>query len=221
MKKIILVLISFVFSISAYAQLDNAWQTTKKTVTEFTSKDEKACPVYANTPISKVTRAPWELEIGINALFFPSNGSVQVRTDSFGIEVIHNLSNAFGAFVRYDALKFEKDEYKNTEYDKNWSGYSIVGGFHFYPMPIVRIYGAGGMISLKDDNGNEPDYGTVIERGAKIDLPLSSWGYKAVLAYRIVDAKIDKDSKDVSDAIADGSYSSIGLYVSIPFGYNN
>lgn len=219
MKKTILIIIACLFSFSAYAQLSEAYETTKEKVKSFVSEKKEACPVYADTPMSKVERAPWEIEIGLNFLYDPSNGDSQFRTDSWSGEIVHNFSSAFGAFVKYDTIAFEKRNYDGSKYSKEWSGYSVAGGFHLYLTPIVRIYGAAGKIQLKDSNGNEPDYGTTFEKGIKIDIPLKDWGYKLVIAYRIVDASIASDNPDIQEALADGSYNSLTLTLSLPFGY--
>ena len=217
--KIILILVSIFFSFSINAQqLSDAYNAGKEKITSFI-EDKKICPVYSDTPISKVERAPWEIEIGVNMISNPSNGDAQFRFDSWSGEVVHNFSSVLGAFVRYDALKYEKREYENTKYGTDWSGYSAVAGFHLYLMPTFRLYGGVGKIQLKDENGNEPDYENVVDFGLKYDIPLDSWGYKVVVVYKIVNANLADEKIEAADAIADGSQNIIGLMLSLPFGY--
>lgn len=221
MKKLFIFIIASLFATQGYAQLDSAYQNTKEKISSIVKGEEQTCPVYEDTPISKVKRVDWEFEIGMNFMVDPSNGDSQMRSDTWSIEAIHNLSSVFGIFARYDVTKFEKRKYKDSEYSNKWEGYTAVAGIHFYITPVLRIYGGLGTIDIKDNEDNRPDggYGTVIDRGLKYDIPLDKWGYKVVLSYRIIDADVAGDDVGSNDALADGSHNVLGVSVSIPFGY--
>lgn len=218
MKKLILCLISLFVSISCYADFSGAYQAGKEKVVNFVSNDNR-CPIHSETPLSKIKRPPWEVEVGFNLMYSPSNGGYQFRTDSLTLEVVHNLSTVFGVFVKYDNINYDKDKYDNTKYDNEWTGYNAVAGVHIYITPIIRIYGGFGYFALKDNDGNQPDYETANELGIKFDIPMDKWGYKLVLGYKMVEAHIADDNLDASEAIADGSYNAISFTISLPFGY--
>jgi len=217
MKKIILIVAVIFLSFPAYGQgLSNAYKTVKEKVVE--KVDPQACPVYDDTPIGEIIRQPWEIEVGINLLTSPSNGSAQFRTDNFSFEVIHNMSSAFGAYLRYDVLKYEKHKFEGSVYSEKWDNYGIFGGFHLYLSPTIRLFGGAGKIYAKDADGNEPDIKTSIEYGAKYDIPLK--GYKFVTAFKVVDGQINKESPKLSEITGDQSYWAISTTLSIPFGYS-
>ena len=217
MKKLILIVAVIFLSIQASGQsLSNAYKTVKEKVSG--EVEQQVCPVYENTPIGNIIRQPWEIEVGFNLLTSPSGGSPQLRTDAFSVEVIHNMSSAFGAYVRYDVIKYEKHRFSGSIYSEEWDNYGIFGGFHLYIVPTIRIFGGVGKVYAKDIQGNEPDLKAAIEYGTKFDFPFK--GYKFVTAFKIVDSQLNNDEVKINEATGDQSYWTISTTLSIPFGYS-
>lgn len=218
MKRLIIFAVIALLAVDAFSQgLSDAWTSTKETVTNTFTKEEKACPVYAATPMAQIKRKPWEVEAGFNLLMFPSNGGPQIKTNSWGIEVVHNMSSVFAVYVRYDLINYEKYNYENSEYDKEWENYVVSGGAHLYLNPVVRVFGGFGKVYAADKDGNEPDLGTSVEYGVKYDIPLQ--GYKLVLFFKTVEARLTDDNPDIEESTGTQSYSVAGASLSIPFGY--
>ena len=212
MKKIILILV-LLFPFSVNAQLSDAYNTTKEKVKGVIHRNSSPdTDPYSGNKM----RRSWEIEAGFNAAFFPSNGSAQLRTDALTVELIHNMSNVFGAFVKYSIQRYEKFEYENSVYDKEWDNYSVIGGFQLYLMPKLRVYAGGGKVYAKDKDGNNPSLGAAIEKGIKYDFPIS--GYKIVVGYATVDAQMSDDKPDITESTGDQTHSFISVTLSIPFG---
>ena len=217
MKKYVIALVLILFSLNSYAQLSKAYQAVEEKVTTFVDGKKDVCPVYADTPMSKVIRQPWEIEVGFNLGILPSNGPPQFRSDSLSLELVHNMSNAFGVYLRYDTIKYEKYDYENSTYAPEWDNYSITGGAHLYLTPVLRVFGGFGKIMAKDEEGKEPDLGSAVEKGIKYDIPLGD--YKIVLVYKIVEASLNSEDPEIEEATGEQNYSIIGVTLSIPFGY--
>ena len=129
---------------------------------------------------------------------------------------MHNLSYALGAYVRYDDIKFEKKKYGGAEFAGKWSGKAGAAGFQFYVFPEFRIYGGIGTAELTAENGGKSDYGSFVDWGAKIDVPLKDFGYKLVFAYKVVGVD-SKDDEDETDVLGDWSYNAVSLTIAFPF----
>ena len=201
-----------------YSQLSSAYTTIKKTVTETVDKapSVKNCPVYAYTPRGKILRSPWELEPQWNVIDIPANGRVQGRTENFGVQLNHNLSASFGVYARYGIRSTEKNTVDGAAYEEEWETQEALGGVHLYITPVIKIFGGAGKIWAKNEEG-EPELETAFERGLSFDVPLSD--YKLVITYKIMEAQLAEEDPDVSEIVADGSYQSIGISLSIPLNY--
>jgi len=221
MKKLFLAIALILFSAHSYAVIKKTLpEKAEEVVSNFTQKKEtkKVCPVYSDSPMSEIERSPWELELGFNMMYSPTNGKPQFTLESWSAEVVHNLSSALGAYVRYDDLKFEKKDYNGLEYAGKWSGKAAAAGFQFYFFPTFRIYAGVGTAEMEAENGGKSDYGSFVDWGAKIDIPLENWGYKAVIAYKVVGVD-SKDDEGEADVLQDWSYNAISFTLSFPFGY--
>lgn len=197
---------------SAYAQyLEDAVRKTTTVVEEVTSdkprKQEHYCPVHADTPRQDIERPPWELDFRMNVLDTPSNGGYQFHIDNLDIRLTHNLSNTLYAYAWVGNRSVEKINYEDAAYDKEWKSQMVFGGFGIYLTPVIKVFGGAGWIFLENDDG-EPELELPVERGIGYDIP---WGgNKFVIEYRFIDAKL-KDKPHVSEAPADGSFSSVSI----------
>lgn len=218
MKKLFVTLILLLFSVSTYAELSGYYNAGKTKVSEIKESfvGNENCPVYADTPLSKVSRPAWELEVGINAGMFPSNGAPQFRTDSFSGEVVHNLSNAFGVYAKYDSILYDKYNYVNSEYEPEWNNYLVSVGVHLYVTPVIRGFVGAGKMYAKDSEGNKPSLGTAFERGVKYDIALK--GYKIVLVYKNVEAELSEEEPNITESSGSQTYSVFGISLSVPLG---
>ena len=219
MKRIILAAILLLLTIPAQAQLSNAYKTVRETVTEVQlpgAKSQKNCPVHAYTPRGEIMRSPWELEPQWNLIDIPSNGRVQGRTENFGIQINHNLSASFGVYVRYGIRTTEKNAVEGAAYNEEWKTQEALAGVHLYLTPVIKVFAGAGKIWLDNDEGS-PELEAAFERGIAFDIPISD--YKLVIAYKVMEAMLAESNPDVSEIVADGSYQSIGVSLSIPLNY--
>lgn len=216
MKKLILLSILILFSFSVSAQFSDAYKTVKETVTT-TGESAKACPVYAYTPRGAIVRAPWEVELRNNLMDIPSNGRVQGHTENFDVQVIHNLSSAFGVYVWYGTRKTTKNDIEGSLYDKDWESQTLMAGAFLYLTPVIRIFGGAGNIWLSNDNG-DPDLDVAIEKGIAFDIPLGD--YKLTITYKSVEAQLKDTDAGIAEITGDGSYQvgSIGLTIPLNYG---
>lgn len=226
MKKAILILLVCFLPLTVFAQLadtaesiGNGIEVVKEKVFGDKDKesDDKICPVYSNTKYEDIVRRRWEIELGLNVLMEPTNGSIQGSIGSFTGSLTHNFTEAFGTYIRYDYINFTKDEYLDSPYHKNWNIQAGYWGFHLYIFPTFKAFIGAGTIQMKDGDGNSAELETPVERGISYDIPV--YGYKIVLGYRTVSAKVaDSNKKKSSTALSDGSYSAYSITLSLPFG---
>ncbi len=228
MKKIILFAICscFLFS-NIYAQgFGDAYGSAKNKIVQVLTteteeeEDKNLCPIYADTPMSKVERAPWELVVKLPFMDFPVNGPPQFRFDNFNLGVIHNVSSALGVYITYGQRASDKYNYENSNYDPEWETVSVFAGIQFYITPIFKIAYGIGYISAEDKEGNTVEFEMPTEYIFSVDQAFWDGKYKLTFFYSAVRAPIkEAEGAEVSEAIADGSYSQLGVALVFPFGY--
>ncbi len=221
MKKIILFLITLCFSISAYAQLSDAYSTIETKVTKLikTEDVEENCPVYSDTPMSSIKRPNFEIDFRLGVLDSPSGGSFAFRTDNYDLILRHNLSSTLWAYASYGIRNFEKPEYDWSLYNAKWESRMLFGGIGIYVTPTISFHAGGGRIWLTNENGEEPELGFAIERGISIDNAFGN--NKVILSYRIVDATLStEDDIKAEEVQGDGSFSVLSVSFSVPLNWD-
>jgi hypothetical protein len=205
-----------ILTIPAFAGgLGDAYKTVKNEVSEtFATKPDKKCSVHADTPWSEVNRNKWEIEIRMDALDFPSGGPPSFRTENLNFVVIHNLSNQLYAYGLYGNRAATKTNYEGSAYEPEWDNRMVMGGFGFYVFPNIKIFAGAGKIWAVNENGDEPQLETAIERGIALDIPLMD--YKIEFSYRFVEAQISDDNIPVSELTGDGTFSALSIGLVIP-----
>jgi|GEM_PF-5678840 len=217
MKKILLFLLPLclLFSFSAFAYMGENYVEKAKDVV--TSNDER-CPVYAETPLKEVKRAPFEISLRWNLLDFPSSGPPQVRTENLDIAVNLNLSQSLFAYGWIGTRTTRKTDYvyENTsrEYDPEWKSRMIFAGFGIYITPTLKFFGGFGKIVLENADGSAPDLNVANERGLAYDIPF--FQNKLEISYRVVEAEVAGESIPVEDAPASGSYNALAISLTVP-----
>lgn len=215
MKKAYLFLILLFFAFPAFAQLSDAYSTVETKVTKLVNPGKDTCPVYADTPMSKVNRPSFEVDFRIGLLDSPQGGSFAFRTDNFDLVLRHNLSSTLFAYGWYGTRNYEKPDYEWAGYGEKWTSRMVFGGIGVYLTPVISIYAAGGKVWLENENGDSPDLSMAIERGVSLDTPIGN--NKVVISYRIVEAPLStEDEIDADEVMGDGSFSVLSVSFSVP-----
>ena len=170
------------------------------------------CP---DTPLEKIKRPAFELELGIVLFDTPADGGPQFHLDNFYATLYHYLSPVFGLYGSYSSRKVEKNEYEDSVYDKEWSYQTLMAGVVFYPAPTVKLFLGGGKSIPKNSEGTE-SLNFAMEYGFGWDIPLNHLGYKLGVTVKAVEAGLsDKEAKMAASA-ADGSTNIVTISLMIP-----
>lgn len=210
MKKIILA-IAFaliLFSINSYA-FDQVYQKAKTKTKEVLIPDKES--------VESTSKPAWELGLRLGLLDEPSGGGFVFTVDNYDAYLQHNLSKTLYAYTWFGIRDVVKYEIEGSAYESKWESRMLFAGFGVYLSDEVSVYAAGGKIWLKNDNGEEPELDTAVERGVSWEMPIG--GNKLVLSYRIIDAKLkSQEDKHISEIQGDGSYSAGSIMFSVPIG---
>ncbi|MCK5606248.1 hypothetical protein KAR91_30390 [Candidatus Pacearchaeota archaeon] len=217
MKKTILVAILLLFSFPAFA--DFGYKATKEKVFGVVSQ-EKLCPTYPNTPFSDIKRADLDIEMRFNVLDSPTGGDYKFNlSENIDLNVVYNVTSGWYGYMWYGERNAVKEEYPDSDYEPEWSSRMLVAGIGIYLTPVLKVFIGGGRIWLENENGEEPILETAVERGIALDIPLgtSSPG-KFVLAFRIIDSKLDIEDEDktITQSQGSGSFNSVSIGFSFP-----
>jgi len=219
-KKLLTLLLCFsLFSSIAFAGgLSSAYQATKEIImpTE-SSMTQTKCPIYADTPSENIDRPTWELMLRMNIMDFPTGGPPAVHTDNFDFGLIHNLSSQLFAYIWAGNRSTIKNEYAGSEYATEIESQMIFAGVGFYFTPVLKVFGGAGQIVASDKDGKDIDYGTPMERGIGLDIPVM--GYKVEVSYRFVEAQIQSgdEAVPVEELTGEGTFSAMSISLIIPF----
>ena len=214
----------FTMASKANAQIADTWTTRVTTFKDAAlgvdnkppSTSVNGCPVYANTPMAEVERYPWEVSFRLNALDFPSGADAQVHLQNFDVVVIHNFSKQLFAYLWMGTRNIEKTDYEGSAYAAKWETQSVFAGVGLYVTPIIKVFAGGGKVWAKDDNDEEPDLETGLERGFAMDIP--ALGNKIEISYRWIDAKLkDASDKDVSEMTGGQNYNVFAISYTVGF----
>jgi len=217
MKKLVILVVFLMLSVSAYADFGSGYTKMKETVFSVAEPALKNnCPVTASTPFAEVNRADLDIEFRLNVLDSPSGGYYNFYTENFDVQITYNLTSGFFVYGWYGNRNTEKPSYEGSAYDPGWESRMVMGGAGIYLTPVLKIYGGAGKIWLENDNGDEPGLDTAIERGISLDVPWEG-GKKIVVSYRFIDARLGDEDPDIVDSQGNGSFSSVSLSFSIPF----